>query len=73
MTLLMNYFPNYEGKISYNTIDLRELNPSSCVDLFSVIMQDPFVFYFLSIKENLLLGVRKTYSDEELYAYLEEF
>ena len=72
MTLLMNYFSSYEGEISYNKTDIKELD-SSCVDLFSVIMQDPFVFYFLSIKENLLLGAYKHYSDEELYAYLEEF
>ena len=73
MALLMNYFPNYEGNISYNNTTIKELDPSSCPDLFSVIMQDPFVFYFLSIKENLLLGVHKEYSNEELYEYLEEF
>ena len=73
ITLLMNYFANYEGKILYNTTDIKKLDPSSCVDSFSVIMQDPFVFYFLSIKENLLLGVHKHYSDEELYEHLDEF
>lgn len=73
MTLLMNYFPSYQGDIFYNKTNLKTIDPSSCVDLFSVIMQDPFVFYFLSIKENLLLGVQKKYSDEELYVYLEEF
>ncbi len=73
MTLLMNYFPEYKGTITYNTTNLKKIDPASCVDLFSVIMQDPFVFYFLSIKENLLLGVNKQYSDDELFAYLGEF
>lgn len=73
MNLLMNYFPKYKWNILYNEANLKYLDPSSCPNLFSVIMQDPFVFYFLSIRDNLLLGVDKTYSDEELFVYLEEF
>lgn len=73
MTLLMNYFPEYKWDIFYNTTNLKNVDSSSCPNLFSVIMQDPFIFYFLSIRDNLLLWVNKSYSDEELFVYLAEF
>lgn len=73
MHVLMWYFPGYTGGISYNNMDLKTINPRSYDDMFGVITQEPFLLYTCTIRENILMWVSKSYTDDELYVYLEKF
>ncbi len=73
MHLLMNYFTLPPQSIMRG----RHGNEDLWLDFFeqniAVIEQDPFILRWFTIKQNLLLGVSKEYSDEQLYEILSMF
>lgn len=73
MHLLMNYFTLPPQSI----VRGRHGNEDLWLDFFeqniAVIEQDPFILRWFTIKQNLLLGVNKEYSDEQLYEILSMF
>lgn len=71
--LILWFFESYTGNIllwkqNYNSFNKQELSQN-----FSIISQVPYILIDFSIRENLLLGVEKNYSDEELYAELKRY
>ncbi len=74
--LLCKMYPEYQGKITIDGVDLKELDKDSIRSNITIISQSPYIFN-VSIKENLQL-VKEDVTDEEIkeacqMACLDEF
>ncbi|GAA4064667.1 ABC transporter ATP-binding protein [Amphibacillus indicireducens] len=61
--LLSGHYPNYEGKVLYDNLDLKDVNINSVLEMCAILHQNIYMFDE-SIKENIYLY--KTYTDEQL-------
>lgn len=68
--LLLGYYPNYEGEILINDIDLKKINKESLRKNISVLFQD-FNRYEMTLKSNISLG--NSICDEDINYMLEKF
>lgn len=75
-TLIQNilwFFDNYEGEIFFWTQEYKSLYHKELYQYISVVSQTPYILLTFTIRENILLGVEKSYSDDEIYVYLKKF
>ncbi|MCP4523067.1 MAG: ABC transporter ATP-binding protein [Candidatus Gracilibacteria bacterium] len=71
--LLLGYFKDHSGNIYFGDKDIQVCTQDSLFDTISVINQIPYILNDFSVKENILLGVKKQVSDEEIYILLAKF
>ncbi len=67
--LLTGLYTEYEGEILINGKELRDYSTSALKALFSVVYQD-FAKYYISVKDNILLGDIHTKGKEAQAAHL---
>lgn len=73
VSLLQNFFENYSGKILIDNEEIRKFSRDFFDKNISMIHQIPYLTDSGTIRENLMLGVEKTYSDEEIFKILKIF
>ncbi len=74
INLILGFFSNYEGTISYNKIEGKTIRRDALYSLASYVSQDPFIMNGrFTIRENLTLGVERAVSDDELWKLLDNF
>lgn len=74
INLILGFFSNYNGTISYNQIEGKTIKRDSLYSIASYVSQDPFIMNGrFTIRENLMLGVEREVSDEELWDLLDKF
>ena len=73
ISLIMNYFNEYSWKIKIDDIEIKKIKRDFFTQNISVINQTPYIIDGFSIRENLLLGVDKKYSDKYIFELLEKF
>ena len=69
LELLLGYNRNYEGKISYGDLELREISLASLYEEISVLQQDVFLFDS-SLKNNITMF--NDYDQTDIYNAIEE-
>ena len=73
MHLLMSYFRSYTGEIYRGAHEQKTLRLEHTEQSIAVIEQEPFLLRWFTIRQNLLLWVKKEYTDDELYTLLSHF
>jgi len=73
ISLLLNYFDNYEWDILIDWKQLKDFKREFFVNNVSVINQVPYIIDGFSIKENLFLWVDKEYEDDYVFSLLRKF
>lgn len=73
VSLLQKFFENYSGEIIFDNTESRKFSREFFEKNISMIHQEPYIVWHATIRENLLLGVEKKYSDEEIFAVLKLF
>ena len=71
--LLLRLYDTESGEISINGVSMRRINPINLRKYISVLTQENFLIDSFSIRENLLLGVNREVSEEELKKLMEKF
>lgn len=67
--LLLGFYRNYQGKINFNGVELRDINIHSLRERIGIVSQHIFLFAG-SIKENILLGIDQ-YDEDELSSIIQ--
>ncbi|WP_373899155.1 ABC transporter ATP-binding protein [Haloimpatiens sp. FM7315] len=67
--LLMKFYDKFEGMITIDNIDLKEMDINNIRSLFGIVFQDTFLFSG-TLKENLIFG-KPNASDKEIKRALE--
>jgi ABC-type multidrug transport system fused ATPase/permease subunit len=70
--LVMHHYEPEKGQILLNQKPLYEYDQNKLLQQFGVIQQRPFILYRFTIRENLILGVHRKVSDDEIWQILEE-
>ena len=70
--LLMHHYDPTQGKVVLNDQELSAYDQSELFLQFAIIQQTPFILWQFSIRDNLMLGVRREVSDEEIWTLLEK-
>lgn len=73
ISLLQNFFENYEGSISIDSEEIKNFSRKFFEENISIINQIPYIIEGFTVRENILLGVFKEVSDEEIFELLEKF
>lgn len=73
INLILDLFDNYEWEIKFSNKELRTLGNSVGYENIWIITQIPYILPWLTIRENILLWVKKAIDDEEIYELLKEF
>jgi len=73
ISLLMNYFDEYEWSIKIDDKEINKFNRKFFEKNIWVINQTPYIIEWFTIRENLLLGVYKEYSDDYILWLLDKF
>ena len=73
INLIMWFFDEFEWGISYANTDIKTIENSFFDSCISYVSQAPYLMENFTVKENLLLWVKKELSDEMLYSYLDKF
>lgn len=66
INLLMRYYDSEPGSILVDGIDIRDLTLNSWLNHIGLVSQEAFLFH-ASFRENLLYGLNRDVSDDELY------
>lgn len=69
--LLHQYEPN-TGEIFLNDTEVFKYEQNALLKQFSIIQQHPFILDQFSVRENLLLGMQREVTDNEIWELLEE-
>lgn len=73
INILTGLYMNYSGKIYYNEQELRELNQETLrKTLLSLTEQEPMLVQG-SLRDNILLGINREVTDEEIVKYMDKF
>jgi ABC-type multidrug transport system fused ATPase/permease subunit len=70
--LVMHHYEPEKGQILLNEKPLYEYDQNLLLQQFGVIQQRPFILYRFTIRENLLLGVHRKVTEEEIWDMLEK-
>ncbi len=73
ISLLQNFFDNYKWNILYGNTEVREFSREFFEKNIAIINQIPYIVLGASIRENILFGVEKSYTDDEIMALLAKF
>ena len=68
LNVMLGYYDDYEGSVSYGGIQLRDISPDSLYSVTSIIQQNVFVFDS-SIKNNITMF--KAFPDERVQSAIE--
>lgn len=73
-SLLLGFFSEYSGSLRINNQELNTIKREQIHSIVSYVSQEPYIMHWrFTIRDNLMLGVDREISDEELYGYLEMF
>ncbi|EKE27659.1 MAG: hypothetical protein ACD_3C00179G0007 [uncultured bacterium (gcode 4)] len=73
INLIMWFFDEFEWWLTYSDIDIKTIENGFFDSHISYVSQSPYLMENFSIKENLLLWVKKELNDNEIYSYLDKF
>lgn len=73
ISLLENFFENYSGNITIDGTEICNFSRDFFDKNVAMIHQVPYLLEMGTIRENLLLGVEKHYSDAEIFEILKIF
>lgn len=68
--LLLGLYTEYEGKITFNDVDIREMHCDEVFDNIAVAYQD-FAKYCITFKEYFAMGRKQPLCDEEILSMLQ--
>lgn len=69
--LLTGAYPDYDGVILINSVDIRTIPTAQLQRVFAMVYQD-FARYQLTLRENITLGIPEAVGDEEIRSALKE-